>query len=85
MKRYKSFLEQDEKKDIDVTSQITGIQDSIKKLEFQNKEDDIDIKYMDKEDVEYNKKLNDIRERMKGRSESIKVLQDRVQAIKNKE
>jgi len=84
MKKYVSFLEQ-EGKDIDVTSQITGIQDSIKKLEFQNKEDGIDIKYMDKKDPEYNKKINDARERIKGRQDSIQVLKDRIQAIKNQE
>ena len=78
MKRYRSFLEQLD----DINSQISGIRDAIKKLQYQNQTDEIDMRYADKQDEKYNEKMNAFRERMKGRVESIKKLQAQINDIK---
>lgn len=87
MKPYKSFREalpdpNKPKVKQNITAETSGIQDSIKKLQFQNQEDQIDMKYLKKEDPEYNQKKMDIQDRIKGRNDSIAVLQNRINSIK---
>lgn len=89
MKPYKSFREalddpNKPKEKIDIQSEISGIQDSIKKLQNQNANDQIDIKYVKKDDPEYNQKRQEIQDKIKGRQDSINNLQDRIKQIKDK-
>lgn len=78
MKRYRSYLEQQET----IESQISGIRDAIKKLEYQNKIAEINAQYFDKTDPSYNEKINTFRDEMKGRTESIKKLNQQIADIK---
>ena len=78
MKRYKSILEEIDS----VEAQISGLRDSIKKLEFQNSSDEIDLRYVDKSSSDYNEKINKFRDRMNGRRDSIKKLNQQIADIK---